>query len=254
MGSARLFADIQGCPPPDGLSLVAQAKMTASPLSISPALAPVRRQIEDRLREAIHGGLLKPGEKLIERDLCERLGVSRTSLREALRQLEAEGLINLVPYRGPEVAYLSLKEAEDIYQMRELLEGFAGQQFAALATPAERQELDECFDAIRATIKAGEYARLIELKESFYRTLLNGARNDVARETLLRLNGRVRRLRAISLSASDRPLETLAELEAVMAAIRNQDPETARQACSHHVRQAAKAALALLRQQLADAS
>ena len=65
--------------------------------------------------------------------------MSRTSLREALRQLEAEGLINLVPYRGPEVAYLSLKEAEDICQMRELLEGFAGQQFAALTTPTERQ-------------------------------------------------------------------------------------------------------------------
>lgn len=224
-------------------------KMNTSTLSISPALAPVRRQVEHRLRDAIHSGVLKPGEKLIERDLCSRLGVSRTSLREALRQLEAEGLINLVPYRGPEVAYLSLKEAQDIYQVRELLEGFAGQQFAKLANDAEREALETCFDETREAIRAKEYDRLIELKESFYRTLLNGARNDVARETLSRLNGRVRRLRTISLSASDRPLSTLAELEVVMAAIRNRNPEAARIACAHHVRQAAQAALALLREQ-----
>jgi len=228
--------------------------MTANPLSISPALAPVRRQIEDRLREAIHTGVLKPGEKLIERDLCARLGVSRTSLREALRQLEAEGLINLVPYRGPEVAYLSLKEAVDIYQVRELLEGFAGQQFAKLANEAERNELDACFEDIRKAIKAKEYERLIDLKEQFYRILLGGAQNEVARETLLRLNGRVRRLRAISLSASDRPARTLAELRLVMAAIRNRDPEQARIACAHHVRQAAEAALKSLKEHLADES
>lgn len=226
--------------------------MTADSLSISPALAPVRRQIEDRLRGAIYSGILKPGEKLIERDLCTRLGVSRTSLREALRQLEAEGLINLVPYRGPEVAYLSLKEAVEIYQLRELLEGFAGQQFAKLANEAERSELEACFDDIRKAIEANEYERLIDLKELFYRTLLSGAQNEVARETLSRLNGRVRRLRAISLSAPDRPLQTLAELEVVMAAIRNKDPEKARVACSQHVQQAAEAALKSLKQHLPE--
>ncbi|TEA76931.1 GntR family transcriptional regulator [Allopusillimonas ginsengisoli] len=227
--------------------------MTANPLSISPALAPVRRQIEDRLRDAIYTGVLKPGEKLIERDLCTRLGVSRTSLREALRQLEAEGLINLVPYRGPEVAYLSLKETVEIYQVRELLEGFAGQQFAQLANNLERSELEECFEGIRQCIKSEEYSKLIYLKEEFYRILLSGARNEVARETLLRLNGRVRRLRSVSLSAAERPPQTLAELETVMAAIRNKDPEAARIACAYHVQRAAEAALKSLEEHLAAA-
>lgn len=228
--------------------------MNANPLSISPALAPVRRQIEDRLREAIYTGVLKPGEKLVERDLCERLGVSRTSLREALRQLEAEGLINLVPYRGPEVAYLSQKEAIEIYQVRELLEGFAGQQFALLATDGEREELDNCFEEIGKAIKAKQYNRLIDLKESFYRTLLAGARNEVAREMLLRLNGRVRRLRTVSLSASARPANTLLELGAVMDAIRRKNPEQARIACAHHVRQAAQAAMKALNEQLSNSN
>lgn len=225
--------------------------MNADPLSISPTLAPVRRQIEDRLRDAIYTGVLKPGEKLVERDLCSRLGVSRTSLREALRQLEAEGLINLVPYCGPEVASLTRKEAIEIYQVRELLESFAGQQFALLANAQERVQLDQCFEEISHAIKSRQYDRLIGLKESFYQTLLSGARNEVAREMLQRLNGRVRRLRSISLSTSDRPDETLNELATVMKAIRAKDGDKAREACAHHVRKAAETALKVLDEQLA---
>lgn len=224
--------------------------MSDDNLAISPALAPIRRQVEDRLREAIHTGLLKTGAKLVERDLCARLGVSRTSLREALRQLEAEGLVNLVPYRGPEVAGLSLSDAEQIYQVRELLEGFAGQQFAKLASEQQRIELENCFEEIGRTVKARKYEQLIDLKERFYEILLAGAGNYVARDTLKRLNGRVRRLRSVSLSASDRPLKTLEELNAVMMAIKTRNAEQARLACAYHVREAAKAAMHVLRTQI----
>ena len=93
----------------------------------------LRSQVENQLRQAIVGGILKPGQKLVERELCDMLGVSRPSLREALRALEAEKLIVNVPHRGPEVATMSLAQARDLYAMRRLLEGFAAHEFTRLA-------------------------------------------------------------------------------------------------------------------------
>lgn len=84
----------------------------------------LRVQVENHLREAIVSGQLKSGEKLIERELCEMLGVSRPSLREALRRLEAEKLIVIVAHRGPEVAVMSMAEARDLYALRRLLESY----------------------------------------------------------------------------------------------------------------------------------
>lgn len=101
----------------------------------------LRSQVENQLRQAIVGGLLKPGQKLVERELCERLGVSRPSLREALRRLEAEKLIVNVPHRGPEVASMTLAEARDLYAMRRLLEGFAAREFTRLATDEQVKAL-----------------------------------------------------------------------------------------------------------------
>src|SRR5690349_13762377 len=96
--------------------------------------ATLRLQVEEKLRNAIAAGRFKPGERLVERDLCARLDVSRALIREALRQLEAEGLIVAVPHRGPVVASITVEEARQIYAVRALLEGFAGRGFVGHAT------------------------------------------------------------------------------------------------------------------------
>ena len=89
--------------------------MHAMTLLLPPVKAEtLRAQVENQLRQAIVGGLLRPGQKLVERELCEKLGVSRPSLREALRRLEAEKLIVNVPHRGPEVASMTLAQAREI--------------------------------------------------------------------------------------------------------------------------------------------
>src|SRR5688500_13786589 len=85
----------------------------------------VQQQAVERLRAAILAGVFKPGDRLVEADLCARLGVSRPSVREALRSLEAEGLVNIVPNRGPQIPVLTWQQAEEIYQVRALLEGEA---------------------------------------------------------------------------------------------------------------------------------
>ena len=93
--------------------------------------ATLRRKVEKTLRSAIHSGHFKPGQRLIERELCELIGVGRTSIREALRQMEAEGLVTTIPYRGPSVASISAEGARDLYQLLGVLKPFAAKLFAA---------------------------------------------------------------------------------------------------------------------------
>src|SRR5260370_22031670 len=100
------------------------------------AVPSVRSRVAQKLREAIMSGTLKPGQRLVERELCEMTGVSRPSIREALRLLEADGLVNTVPHRGPMVSTISLEEAKQLYAARAVLEGFAGRACAPLRDPA----------------------------------------------------------------------------------------------------------------------
>ncbi len=101
-------------------------------LKVSPRTVLV--QTVDKLRDAILNGHFQPGDRLVEQDLCQEMGVSRGSLREALRRLEAEKLITMAPNRGPSVSVIGWAEAEQIYYVRALLEGEAAAEFAARAT------------------------------------------------------------------------------------------------------------------------
>jgi DNA-binding GntR family transcriptional regulator len=104
--------------------------------------APLRKQVRDVLRAEIVSMRFKPGQRLLERELCELTGVSRTVIREALRALEAEGLVNVIPGKGPSVApQVELEEARGLYETRAVLEGLAGRNFVERATLAERAAL-----------------------------------------------------------------------------------------------------------------
>jgi DNA-binding GntR family transcriptional regulator len=96
--------------------------------------APLRQEVVRLLREDILGQELLPGDRLTENALCDRYGVSRTVVREALRQLETENLITMRPNRGPIVAVLDEQEISAIYEVRRSLEGLAGELFAARAS------------------------------------------------------------------------------------------------------------------------
>src|SRR5277367_656435 len=92
---------------------------------IERSAAPLRRQVLEELRSSIISGRLLPGARLIERELIAMMGVSRTVIREALRQLEAEGLVSNIPNKGPIVRELTIEEAKDLYAIRAVLEGLA---------------------------------------------------------------------------------------------------------------------------------
>lgn len=211
--------------------------------------APLRHSVTESIRNAIAAGRFKAGERLPERELCEMTGVSRTLVREALRQLESEGLIKVLPHRGPIVAGLTPKEAEGIYQVRRELEGLASQLFAEVAGDAERAALRESFRQLRNAFQNEDPVVRLDAKNRFYASLVGGCGNEAIGQTLRMLNSRVMVLRATSLQAPGRARQSLKELNGLMDALMAGNGKAARKAAMEHVDRAAEAALNILEAQ-----
>ncbi len=169
-------------------------------LKVSPVS--VQQQAASKLRAAILAGVFQPGERLIEADLCERLGVSRPSIREALRSLEAEKLIAIVPNRGPLVSSITWEQAKEIYQVRILLEGEAAAACARQATPDGVQRMQGALSDFIKADKAADPAGLLNATSRFYDEILEGCGNSVIRDILNGLLARITFLRSRSMSAS----------------------------------------------------
>ncbi len=206
---------------------------------------PVREQTVNALREAILSLELKPGQRLIEREFIDRYSVSRTTFREALRQLSTEGLVTVVPQKGARVAAPSLEEATDLYELRAALESLIVGRFIDRATDAEVEELRATIDEFdRAVARTTDTKELLDAKEGFYRVLLEGARSRVLEQVLSGIQARVRTLRSRSLSKPGRADETAAELRAIVDAIAARDATLAAELCAAHVHAAGAIALA----------
>jgi len=213
-------------------------------------LETLRAQVENTLRQAIIRGELRPGEKLIERELCEMLGVSRQSLREAMRKLEAEKLIVIVPHRGPEVASMSIVQARELYALRQLLESYAAQEFTIHATDLQIKDLVKTVKRLKEAGKKNDSEGVLEAKAEFYGILLGGCGNNLVSEVLGGLLSRVSLLRATSLMLEDRLPQSLREIEALVNCIKARDSTGARAISFEHVSNAQKAALGVLENQL----
>src|SRR5258705_7053733 len=108
----------------------------------------VRERAFEQVREAIISGRLAPGNRLIERELCEAMGISRASVREVIRRLEAERLVESAPRRGPMVVTLTRKQADEIYEIRATLESLLVRHFTKMATEEEIGALHAIFDEV----------------------------------------------------------------------------------------------------------
>jgi len=212
----------------------------------------LRAQVENHLREAITSGKLQAGQKLIERELCASMGVSRPSLREALRKLEAEKLIVQVPHRGPEVASITLVEARELYALRSILESYVAHEFTRLAS-------DDAVAQLAATVKRLKVAGLkksrsdvLSAKADFYAVLFAGAGNSLVQEMLGGLMSRVSLLRGTSLMRTDRLPRSIEEISTLLTCIQNRDAQGAQAVSKNHVLNAEVAALAMLENQIED--
>jgi DNA-binding GntR family transcriptional regulator len=199
-------------------------------------------QTAHKLREAIMAGHFAPGERLIEAALCEQMGVSRTTIREAIRRLESEKLITTVPNKGPSIATITLEDAEQIYHVRRLLEGEAAALFAQRATDQEIVELRAALARFEAAVKNDEAITRIAATGQFYDVILHGCGNRIIRELLEGLLARINLLRAKSMSNPGRSKSSLTEMRKILTAIVQRDPDSARKAAEAHV-DAARAAV-----------
>lgn len=207
----------------------------------------LREIVLDKLRSAIMNFQLLPGDRLVERDLCERLGVSRTSVREALRHLESEGLVEFADAKGPRVAIITLEDACDIYELRCVLEGMIVQLFTLRAKAKNIRALEKALEENRKALTEGELQQVLESVQSFYDVLLEGSGNHVAATQLRQLQARISYLRATSVSQENRRSASNEEMERMVEAIKSGDPLAAHQASVDHVRSAAKVALDYLK-------
>lgn len=203
--------------------------------------APLRRKIVAALRHAIEMGELKPGDRLVEKDLCQRLNVSRTSLREALRELQAERIVDVIP-RGLVVAEISDEEAANIYRVRAALEGLVAEQFAENANEMHAQALKDAIKGLQKAYESEDFEKILAGKKHFYDVICAGARNTIVREILNQLSTRINQLRSTSRSNTSRGAVSLAEIKELASALFARDPKAARAAAIKHIDSAAKTA------------
>jgi len=200
--------------------------------------SPVREQAVEAIRDQIMRGDLREGQRLVERELCEQLDISRNTLREAYRQLEAEGFVEMRPHKGPTVTRITPREARCLYELRQALESLAIRLFTERATDDELRHLQRAFEDLETAHLSGRVADMIQRKNAFYDVLYTGADNEVLRNHARILQNRLSQLRGRTLSTDNRPAESIAEIAHVVERIRARDAATAESAWCAHINSA----------------
>lgn len=219
---------------------------SATPLNIQRVAAPLRQKVVDALRQEITDGRFPQGSRLVERELCELTGVSRTLIREALRQLETEGLVTVIPNRGPVVREIDMEEARQIYEVRASLEGLACALFAGKATPADHQTLRDMKGTIGAMAGQGDLRGVLREKNRLYDLVTNSCGNQVLAGILQPLLARISILRSMSIAQPGRLAPMRDEVDAIIDAIIDGNRERIFAATSVHVDNARRAAIAAM--------
>lgn len=190
----------------------------------------------EQLRREIVTGHLKPGQRLVERDLTERYSVSRTPLRDALKRLVAAGLAINIPYRGVIIRQLSHGFARDLYDLRLGTEGIASYLAALRATPAELENLQQIFGCIEQASEAGARDEVLVLNLEFHRAIARATHNALLIDKVDELWTSINLVRASAWHGTSRSHSSSREHRLILDAILARDPEGARHATESHIR------------------
>lgn len=205
---------------------------------------PLRRdQAFERLRDAIITGHFPPGARLIERELCEAMGVSRTSIREVLRRLEAEQLVEVEPRRGPIVARLNRKQVAEIYEVRALLEAALVRRFTVEASTENIADLRRIYERLSIVRDQGNIAAIVNTTREFSEYIMSVVDHELINDIHQKLIARISVARVFAISHPGRLQKSARELAEVMEAIERRDPEAAAQSLMIYVHNAGEAAL-----------
>ncbi len=196
---------------------------------------PLRELVFEQIRTSILNGKLKPGERLMEIDLAEKLGVSRTPIREAIRKLELEGLVVMEVRKGAYVADVSVKEILDILEVRSVLEGLAASLAAKRITKEELQELQIVLQAFNQAVRSNDMKGMIENDTKFHNTIFESTRNNKLIQIVNSLQELVLRFRITYFTEYKRGAEMPAEHQLIYKAISTGDPIAAQKNGQYHI-------------------
>lgn len=189
-----------------------------------------------KLREDILAGNYLPNEELKEKAIGDELGVSRTPVREALRQLELEGLITIIPNKGAYVVGLTKKDIRDIYEIRLLLEGLCAGWAAEHIAEAQLQELEENIFLTRFHAEKQNWEQMVELDNRFHEILYQSCGSKELERVLKEYHQYVQRVRRVTLARPNRSLNSCEEHQVILEALKERNPQKAEDAAQAHIR------------------
>ena len=196
---------------------------------------PLRDVVFKTLRQAILKGELEPGERLMEIQLAERLGVSRTPIREAIRKLELEGLVLMIPRKGAEVAKISESNLRDVLEVRRSLEELAIDLACQRITEEELDELNKAEVDFKAAIENGDAMQIAQTDESFHEIIYNSTKNQKLVQILNNLREQMYRYRLEYIKDEDKRQVLLVEHEHILNALKNRNIAEAKKAAREHI-------------------
>ncbi len=193
-------------------------------------------QVFGRIREGILSGKYAANEELKEKTLGEEFGVSRTPVREALRQLELEGLVSIIPNKGAYVIGVSLQDIKEIYEIRCLLEGLCANWAAEKITQEQLAELDENIFLMEFHATKENWCQMVELDNRFHELLYQASGSRELAHVLSDYHQYVQRVRKVSLGNPKRVQKSKEEHKAIVEALRSRDPNKAQELATEHIR------------------
>ncbi|MEI6305758.1 MAG: GntR family transcriptional regulator [Deltaproteobacteria bacterium] len=183
----------------------------------------LREKILESIRDSIISGALKAGSKVSEPDLSQRYGISRTPIREALRQLESEGYLKVIPRRGAVVSSYTKKEIEEFYAIKSILEGYAARCACSKMTEKELAKLEAINSRLLELIATNDVKTFLKLDSDFHDLFIKAADNEKLRELITSLVSRFQRLRLMSLAQPERLKVSAQQHQKIIDAFRKKD-------------------------------
>lgn len=198
---------------------------------------PLREMVYEELKMQILKGTIVPGTRLMEVDLADEMGVSRTPIREAIRKLEKEGLVTIEPRRGAYASQISTKDMVEILEVRQNMEGLAAAFAASRISPDQLTELKQVSDNYNKAVIEGNMEDMIKYDTRFHRIIVESCNNKVLVTMIEQLQELVLRFRYIYYDNFRRAENMPSEHKVILEAIEQGDTETAREAADVHIDQ-----------------
>ncbi len=211
------------------------------------SLGSLRNKVFSQIQNDILNGHYEPGESLIEKKLSDELGVSRTPIREALRQLELEGLVSSIPNKGVIVKGVSTQDIRDIYSIRMLIEGLAVRWATEKITEREIAELKEAVELEEFYTAKNDNSHLLKFDTRFHDIIYKACKSRMLMHTLSTFHHYVQKAREVSMSSPERAREVLVEHKAILQAIYDRNADKAEQLTIEHIKNASSSLIKQMR-------